>query len=404
MKPKVLEIPESKPKVEMPHIVIVDDHHHHDQFLPTSLSNKGTTEDNAISVEQYSEDRDLNIAVMSSLNSSKEANFSGSKPEVAQVVNLDYYHDRFLGMPLSNKGTGENNAISVEEYGEDRDLNIAIMASLKSNKEANFIDPSQDYFYYYNDEDDDIKVLDFLPEVVPSRKKREPTFIESVAEKGQSSNSQIDPDFVCQICVEPTILKNSFLIKGCTHAYCTECMVKYVSSKLQENITKICCPVPDCKGALEPEDCRSVLPENVFDRWGNALCEAVILGSQKFYCPFKDCSAMLIDDGEEVVRESECPNCWRMFCAQCKVPWHSQISCEEYKMLHKDERERDDILLMNLAKNNNWRRCPKCRIFVEKIEGCRYMKCRCGTRFCYSCGSTDLNPVTHYCYKCKGIW
>ncbi|KAL3566480.1 hypothetical protein D5086_031895 [Populus alba] len=292
MKPKVLEIPESKPKVEMPHIVIVDDHHHHDQFLPTSLSNKGTTEDNAISVEQYSEDRDLNIAVMSSLNSSKEANFSGSKPEVAQVVNLDYYHDRFLGMPLSNKGTGENNAISVEEYGEDRDLNIAIMASLKSNKEANFIDPSQDYFYYYNDEDDDIK----------------------------------------------------------------------------ENITKICCPVPDCKGALEPEDCRSVLPENVFDRWGNALCEAVILGSQKFYCPFKDCSAMLIDDGEEVVRESECPNCWRMFCAHCKVPWHSQISCEEYKMLHKDERERDDILLMNLAKNNNWRRCPKCRIFVEKIE------------------------------------
>lgn len=45
-------------------------------------------------------------------------------------------------------------------------------------------------------------------------------------------------------------------------------------------------------------------------------------------------------------------------------------------MLHKDERERDDILLMTLAKNNNWRRCPKCRIFVEKIEGCRYMKCR----------------------------
>ncbi|KAH8482360.1 hypothetical protein Peur_068146 [Populus x canadensis] len=403
MKPEVLEIPESKPKVEMPHIVIVDDHYH-DQFLPTPLSNKGNTEDDAISVEQYSEDRDLNIAIMSSRNSSKEANFSGSKPEVAQIVNLDYYHDRFLGMPSSNKGTGENNAISVEEYGEDRDLNIAILASLKSNKEANFIDPSQDYFYYYNVEDDDIKVLDFLPEVIPSRKQKEPTFIESVAEKGQSSNSQNDPDFVCQICVEPTILKNSFLIKGCTHAYCTECMVKYVSSKLQENITKICCPVPDCKGALEPEDCRSVLPENVFDRWGNALCEAVILGSQKFYCPFKDCSAMLIDDGEEVVRESECPNCWRMFCAQCKVPWHSQISCEEYKMLHKDERERDDILLMNLAKNNNWRRCPKCRIFVEKIEGCRYMKCRCGTQFCYSCGSTDLNPVTHYCYKCKGIW
>ncbi|KAJ6759605.1 RBR-TYPE E3 UBIQUITIN TRANSFERASE [Salix koriyanagi] len=298
MRPEVSEIPESKPEVEIPHI--------------------------------YSEDRDLNIAVMSSLNSSKEANFSESKPEVAQIVNLDYYHDRFLGIPLSNKGTGENNAISVEQYGEDRDLNIAIMASLKSNKEANFIDPSQDKFYYYDDEDDDIKVLDFLPEVNPFRKQKDPAFIESVAEKGQSSNSQTQPD--------------------------------------SENITKICCPVPDCKGALEPEDCRPVLPENMFDRWGNALCEALILGSQKFYCPFKDCSVLLIDDGEEVIRESECPNCRRMFCAQ--------------------------------SKNNNWRRCPKCRIFVEKIEGCRYMKCRCGTQFCYSCGSTDLNPETHYCYKC----
>ncbi|KAM1047387.1 hypothetical protein ACFX13_027339 [Malus domestica] len=121
-------------------------------------------------------------------------------------------------------------------------------------------------------------------------------------------------------------------------------MVKYVVSKLQDNITSIRCPVPNCIGLLEPEYCRPILPPEVFYRRGSALCEAVILGSEKFYCPYKDCSAMLIDDGTEVVRQSVCPNCWRMFCAQCKVPWHEGIKCEEFLKLNKDEREKEDIV------------------------------------------------------------
>ena len=136
------------------------------------------------------------------------------------------------------------------------------------------------------------------------------------------------------------------------------------------------CPVTGCGGFLEPEGCREVLPKEVFDRWGNGLCEAVIGDGERFYCPFKDCSALMIDDGGEVVRESECPNCRRLFCAQCKVPWHDGIECEEFQKLNQDEREREDIMLMKLAESKKWRRCPKCRFYVEKSEGCMYMKCR----------------------------
>lgn len=49
---------------------------------------------------------------------------------------------------------------------------------------------------------------------------------------------------------------------------------------------------------------------------------------------------MLIADGEEVIWESECPTCRRLFCAQCQVPWHSGINCIEFQKLNKDERER----------------------------------------------------------------
>ncbi|KAM2507338.1 hypothetical protein ACFX1W_029673 [Malus domestica] len=210
-----------------------------------------------------------------------------------------------------------------------------------------------------------------------------------VIEVGESSNSKnVDgdqKDFVCEICVESKAASESFGIKSCSHSYCTDCMVKYVCSKLQENVTSI-----------EPEHCRSILPAKVFESWGTALCEAVIPASQKFYCLFKNCSLMLIIDHDEnevidhdeneVVRQSECPNCKRCFCVQCLAPWHVGIKCAEFQKLNKDEREAEDIMLQK----KNWRRCPNCRFYVERMEGCNLMVCRCGSYFCYRCGKVYL--------------
>ncbi|KAM7480653.1 hypothetical protein LguiA_028866 [Lonicera macranthoides] len=84
------------------------------------------------------------------------------------------------------------------------------------------------------------------------------------------------------------------------------------------------CLAINCKGLIVPETCPPIVPQEVFDRWENALCESLILGSHKIYLfPFKDCSAMLVDDGTEVVTVSECPNCRRLFCMQYKVGRHS---------------------------------------------------------------------------------
>ncbi|GFP82137.1 probable E3 ubiquitin-protein ligase rnf217 [Phtheirospermum japonicum] len=182
--------------------------------------------------------------------------------------------------------------------------------------------------------------------------------------------------FLCEICTDEKPKDEIFGVLGCRHSYCSECMEKYVASKLQDNVIAIGCPVSGCKGFLEPQHCISILPKQVFDRWGDALCETVILATQKFYCPFKDCSALLVDDKNEVIAESECPDCNRLFCAQCKVPWHSGIDCAEFRKLNKDERSSEDIMLMNLAKGKRWVRCPSCRIYIEKTMGCAYMLCR----------------------------
>ena len=141
-------------------------------------------------------------------------------------------------------------------------------------------------------------------------------------ETGQSSHSS---QTLCMICMDGKVTSEMFTNNSCTHSFCADCISQYVATKLQENISSVKCPDPNCRDLLEPQCCRDIIPQEVFDRWGDALCQSLILRSQKFYCLYKDCSAMLLDDGGELVTASECQNCRRLFCARCRVSWHAGI-------------------------------------------------------------------------------
>nr|GEX16665.1 zinc finger, C6HC-type [Tanacetum cinerariifolium] len=127
--------------------------------------------------------------------------------------------------------------------------------------------------------------------------------------------------------------------------FCFECIRGHVSAKVTENISKVRCPDPNCKGVIGPEVCWSIVPKEVLIQWEKALCESLIIGAEKFYC----------------------------------------MSCSKYQSLGKDERDPSDIMLMNLAKNKNWKRCPNCHFYVEKNTGYEHISCRCGYNFCYEC-------------------
>uniref|UniRef100_A0A0A9D9S2 RBR-type E3 ubiquitin transferase n=1 Tax=Arundo donax TaxID=35708 RepID=A0A0A9D9S2_ARUDO len=213
-------------------------------------------------------------------------------------------------------------------------------------------------------------------------------------------------EFYCSICMETVHVRELFSIDGCTHTFCVGCVGQYITAKVEENVLSIGCPDPGCKvGVLHLEECRDVIPLQVFQRWGSALCDSA-LGALKFYCPFKDCSALLVDDhgdNEAAITQAECPHCSRMFCAQCKVAWHDSITCEEFQRLGKDERGKDDLLLRKVAQTSKWQRCPKCKMYVERTEGCVYIVCRCRHCFCYLCGS-PMTRGNHHCSSCKRTW
>ncbi|OIT28843.1 putative e3 ubiquitin-protein ligase ari9, partial [Nicotiana attenuata] len=201
-------------------------------------------------------------------------------------------------------------------------------------------------------------------------------------EIGESSEN------LCMICMVNKPINEMFGNSSyCSHSFCVLCISKYVASKIQENTNVIKCPDFSCNGIIKPQFWREIVSKEVFDRWENSLCESLILGSQKFYCPYKDCAAMLVDSGSENVTECECPNCRRLFCAQCSVSWHVGLECKEFQRLGREDKGKElDVMLTEFAKNKKWRKCPKCKIYVEKLDGCLHITCRCGHEFCYGCG------------------
>ncbi|KAF8027481.1 LOW QUALITY PROTEIN: hypothetical protein BT93_E0401 [Corymbia citriodora subsp. variegata] len=206
-----------------------------------------------------------------------------------------------------------------------------------------------------------------------------------IASFGNSEAGECSRVF-CHICMDEKSSKEMFKGLRCTHSFCVECMGKYVASKIKESESTVTCPDLKCKIVLEPHVCRSILPREVLDRWEDVLCESVALESQKFYCPFKDCSAMLVDDGVEVVTVdvSGLPE-----VDLRAVPWHAGMECAEFRMMKRGAREENsDDMMTKLAESNRWRRCPKCKFYVEKVDGCRHIYCRCGHEFCHGCGSS----------------
>ncbi|XP_009365256.2 uncharacterized protein LOC103955106 isoform X2 [Pyrus x bretschneideri] len=205
----------------------------------------------------------------------------------------------------------------------------------------------------------------------------------------QSNPPQPSTQILCEICVEMKEADEFFQNEGCVHSFCSDCITNHVASKIQANIHVILCPGLDCRAVLELDACMPILPKEVIEGWNDALCEAMVLGAQRLYCPFSDCSTVLMIDneGEEAVRVSECPICHRLFCARCQVPWHPGVDCEEYRKLNEDERGRADLMVKELAKQNKWKRCPRCKYYVEKTQGCLHITCRCQYQFCYGCGA-----------------
>ncbi|KAI8544755.1 hypothetical protein RHMOL_Rhmol08G0319500 [Rhododendron molle] len=144
---------------------------------------------------------------------------------------------------------------------------------------------------------------------------------------------------ICVICSDHVPHGVEIKSTQCGHAYCRECFPVYLSEKIQEDASKVKCPVSKCESLFSPKSVRGFIPEQVFDRWIRWLTESSVLAQPMYIlCPFEWCGKRFVDDERGFLIRA-CPNCWKLFCMKCKVGWHMGKSCAQYKFEEELERQ-----------------------------------------------------------------
>ncbi|KAK3206072.1 hypothetical protein Dsin_020118 [Dipteronia sinensis] len=162
----------------------------------------------------------------------------------------------------------------------------------------------------------------------------------------------------CVICLEDTDVGNTFRVDCCLHRYYFSCMRLHVENKLLHAMVPKC-PHDGCKSELKVDSCRKFLLE----RLKQCIREASIPAMDKLYCPYPKCSALMTR--KQVSKSTKngfvgggsgtrkCVTCQGLFCINCKVPWHKDMTCYEYKLLNPNPTT-EDVKLKSLASKNLW--------------------------------------------------
>ncbi|KAG8933606.1 hypothetical protein FRC02_011528 [Tulasnella sp. 418] len=184
-----------------------------------------------------------------------------------------------------------------------------------------------------------------------------------------------------------------------SHEYCVICIARHVEEELGKGsevktVFPIRCPeCPQGSWSITNDIAEIILSSALLERWHlQKLRDSIV----KIHCPYPQCSALVEVPSPERLRDAACPACYGMICVRCRAPWHTALTCTEYI-----ERNMAEQLMYDLAKRSGWRRCPQCKIIVERSTGCPHMSCRCGHHFCYRCGSDYVDGSCQQGTECR---
>ncbi|XP_064810194.1 probable E3 ubiquitin-protein ligase RNF144A-A isoform X3 [Oncorhynchus masou masou] len=170
----------------------------------------------------------------------------------------------------------------------------------------------------------------------------------------------LDPLVSCKLCLGEFPLEQMTTISQCQCVFCTliECIV---ATAIMQRYKKL-----------------------QFER-------EVLLDPCRTWCPSSSCQAVCQLKEMEVAQPQlvKCAVCTLEFCSACKANWHPGQVCPpqennlpitaflpgETSSFYKSDDDDGPI-----------KRCPKCKVYIERDEGCAQMMCKnCKHAFCWYC-------------------
>jgi ariadne-1 len=101
------------------------------------------------------------------------------------------------------------------------------------------------------------------------------------------------------------------------------------------------------------------------------------------WCPGKNCS-LAYENPSLKQCDVICKDCETDWCFKCLKRAHRPIGCDELvKWLNRIEQGEDDS---DIWLKLNTKPCPKCKVSIQKNQGCMHMTCsQCRYEFCWLC-------------------
>ena len=220
----------------------------------------------------------------------------------------------------------------------------------------------------------------------------------NISVKSESKNSEnsisFQPEIECPICSESFLPDKNNTLKACGHRFCNGCWNDFLSIKIQENqLTSIKCLDYKCQEKPDDNFIINLLNSNnnLIEKYKRFKFNLEIINDpNKKMCPFPNCDSYLElkDENYKIVK---CLNN-HIYCFFCLNKPHGKEPCN-FQL--KDS-------LLEYAKNNLIKKCPKCNIVIQKNKGCNHITCsNCNYQWCWLCN--EKYTFDHFDKgKCKG--
>ena len=203
---------------------------------------------------------------------------------------------------------------------------------------------------------------------------------------------------LCEICYDEFPPDKMWVLE-CGHAFCEACWRNHMETKISHGEHIIQCQMDGCKCKVPPSSIRQLCGDDVYNNLLKYMMDQqVSLADTLTNCPNRNCGKPVDALNVRLCGVLKCPACSYEFCSQCNEESHAPASCAEksrWELLTGDERMNSRIF------GENVKTCPKCKVIIEKNEGCNHMTCRrCHHEFCWKCMRDWANHPKNF-YNCE---
>ncbi|XP_012696513.1 ranBP-type and C3HC4-type zinc finger-containing protein 1 [Clupea harengus] len=193
----------------------------------------------------------------------------------------------------------------------------------------------------------------------------------------------------CPICFSTIEPGEGAVLRECLHGFCRECLKGTIINNMDaEVVCPYMCEDYSCNYKLLDREILSLLSQGEYQKFLELrLSIAESRSENSYHCKTPDCAGWCIY--EDDVNVFECQRCQETNCLLCKAI-HKDMDCQQYQDDLRIRAENDIAAkqtadaLQALIDNGEAMYCPKCKVIVQKKDGCDWICClMCKTEICW---------------------